>query len=104
MTKHAERLLAAKIPSPDTGIEVHRTICAICEGPATSCGVEAFVKNGRMVRIQGDKRHPNSGGTLCSKGSAGRQYVYNPDRILTPLKRVGERGEGRFVPSIGTRP
>jgi anaerobic selenocysteine-containing dehydrogenase len=98
MKYHADKLLASKIPCAETDIQVRRTICAICEGPASSCGVEAFVKDGRIVRIQGDKRHPASGGTLCSKGSAGRQYVYNPDRILTPLKRMGERGEGRFAP------
>ncbi len=98
MTYSVDQLRAAKIPGPETGIEVRKTICAICEGGSTSCGVEAFVKDGRIVRIQGDKDHPFSGGTLCSKGSAGRQYVYSPDRILTPLKRVGERGEGRFEP------
>ncbi len=35
-------------------------------------------------------------GKMCSKGQAGLQDVYFPDRILYPMKRVGERGEGKW--------
>lgn len=39
---------------------------------------------------------PGQQGGLCSKGAASRQYVDNKDRILYPMKRVGERGSGEF--------
>jgi anaerobic selenocysteine-containing dehydrogenase len=93
-----ERLLKNKIPCAATAIEIKKTICAICEGGGTSCGVNAYVKDGRVIKVEGMKEFPQNRGTLCAKGNAGRQYIYNKDRVLTPLKRVGQRGSGDFTP------
>ena len=92
-----ERKLKAKIPGQDTGIEVRKSVCAICD-PQTQCGLDLYVRDGRIVKVEGSKENPHSAGTLCSKGSATRQYVYNEDRLRTPLRRVGPRGSGEFVP------
>ena len=92
-----EQLIKAKIPCPETGIEVRRTLCDIC-CPGTHCGVDAYVKDGRIIKVEGTKDHPFNAGRLCPKGSANRQYIYREDRIRTPLRRVGERGEGKFEP------
>ena len=78
-------------------MEVRKTICSICN-PVSHCGVDAHVQNGKVVKVEGTLENPHSAGTLCAKGAAGRQYVYHPDRLLTPMIRVGERGEGRFEP------
>ena len=48
--------------------------------------------------MEGTPEHPYNHGRLCTKGSALRNYIYREDRIRTPLRRVGERGEGRFEP------
>ena len=90
-------LTKAKIPSEDNGIELKRTLCDIC-CPGMHCGVNAYVKDGKIIKIEGTKEHPRNHGKLCTKGAAGRQYVYRKDRLQTPLKRTGERGEGRFEP------
>jgi len=92
-----ERRLKAKIPGEDTGIEVRKSVCAICD-PQTQCGLDLYVRDGRIIKVEGSKENPHSGGTLCSKGSATRQYVYHEDRLRTPLRRVGPRGSGEFVP------
>jgi anaerobic selenocysteine-containing dehydrogenase len=89
-------LLLNKIPCKDTGIEIKKTICAICEGGVTSCGVNAYIKDNKVIKVEGMPEFPHNRGTLCAKGNASRQYIYNPDRILTPLKRVGARGDGTF--------
>ena len=86
-----------KIPGEATGIEVQKTICAICN-PVSHCGIDAYVQNGEVVKVEGTKENPHNMGTLCSKGAANRQYIYHPDRIRTPLKRKGARGSGEFVP------
>lgn len=91
-----ERRLRAKIPGDDTGIEVRKSICAICD-PTTQCGLDLYVRDGRIVKVEGSQENPHNGGTLCSKGAATRQYVYHEDRLRTPLKRVGPRGSGDFV-------
>jgi anaerobic selenocysteine-containing dehydrogenase len=64
-----------------------------CHG---GCGVELFVKDNRIVKVEGDYTHPWNHGRACSRLLACSQYISHPDRILYPQKRVGERGEGRF--------
>lgn len=86
-----------KIPGPETGIEVRKSICTICD-PLTQCGLDVYVRDGRIIKVEGSKENPHNAGTLCSKGAATRQYVYHEDRLKTPLKRVGPRGAGKFVP------
>lgn len=92
-----EKKIKAKIPGEDTGIEIKRSLCAICS-PGLHCGVDCYVKDGKILRIEGTPEHPFNHGKLCTKGSALRNYVYRADRLKTPLKRVGERGEGKFEP------
>ncbi len=92
-----EKKIKAKIPGEDTGIEIKRSLCAICS-PGLHCGVDCYVKDGKIIRIEGTPEHPFNHGKLCTKGSALRNYVYRADRLKTPLKRVGERGEGKFEP------
>ena len=92
-----ELKLKGKIPGPDTGIEVRKSVCAICD-PGTQCGLDLYVKDGAIIKVAGTKEAPHSHGTLCSKGAAMRQYVYSSERVLTPLRRTGERGSGQFEP------
>ncbi len=50
------------------------------------------------VRIAGDPHHPPTGGALCTKVSRYLERSYHPDRVLTPLRRIGRKGAGRFEP------
>jgi len=90
-----ERRLRAKLPGPDTGIEVCKSVCAICD-PTTQCGLDLSVRDGRIVKVEGSRENPHNRGSLCAKGAATRQYVYHQDRLLTPLRRTGPRGSGEF--------
>ncbi len=54
------------------------------------------MENGRIVRIEGDPECPLNRGTVCSKGIAQVERLAHPDRLRHPLKRAGERGEGRW--------
>lgn len=96
MTK-TEELLKAKIPCPETKIEIRRTLCDICT-PVHHCGIDAYVADGKVIKVEGTPEHPYNQGTLCMKGQCSRQYIYRQDRVQTPLKRVGEKGEGKFEP------
>ncbi len=53
---------------------------------------------GRAIRIQGHPRHPITQGRLCGKVDRYLERTYHPERLTTPLKRVGPKGEGRFKP------
>jgi thiosulfate reductase/polysulfide reductase chain A len=69
------------------------TMCEMC---VWRCGVLAKVKDGRVVKLEGNPDHPHSKGKLCPRGQSGLMNTYDPDRVLTPLIRVGKRGEGKF--------
>ncbi len=71
------------------------TFCAMC-GSFASCGIYAFVNNGRFIQVAGMKESPVNNGGVCPKGHAAPQWVYSPDRLKYPLKRVGNKGEGKF--------
>jgi len=86
-----------KVPTPGSGIEIRKTICSICN-PISHCGIDAYVKDGVVIKVEGSKENPHNEGTLCSKGAASRQYIYHKDRIRTPLLRKGERGSDHFEP------
>lgn len=86
-----------KIPGVDPGVEIRHTTCDICS-PQHHCGVNAYVKDGRLIKTEGWREHPYSKGQICTKGAAYKDYLYRKDRVLTPLKRVGKRGEGVFEP------
>jgi anaerobic selenocysteine-containing dehydrogenase len=78
-----------------TGHQVIPTFCGMC-GPSAGCGIYAHVKDGRFVRIEGMKESPLNRGRNCAKAHAAPQWVYSPDRLRYPMRRVGNKGEGRF--------
>ncbi|MBP1627379.1 MAG: putative anaerobic dimethyl sulfoxide reductase, chain reductase precursor [Holophagaceae bacterium] len=88
--EQAKRIAARK------GEEVVPTFCAMCGPGPFACGIYAFVKDGRFVRVAGMAESPVNRGALCPKAHAAPQWVYSPDRLQYPLKRVGEKGEGKF--------
>lgn len=61
-----------------------------------NCGVLIYVKNGELVKVEGDPENPYNGGRLCVRCLAVRDVVYHPQRLKHPLKRVGERGENKW--------
>jgi menaquinone reductase, molybdopterin-binding-like subunit len=60
-------------------------------------GQFGIVKMGLAKKLEGNTQHPVNHGKLCAWGQAGLQVTYNPDRMKHPLKRVGQRGSGKFV-------
>jgi anaerobic selenocysteine-containing dehydrogenase len=72
------------------------TVCFNCE---SACGLLGWVDKdiARIRKFEGNPLHPGSRGRNCAKGPASINQVNDPDRILYPLKRVGARGEGKWV-------
>ncbi len=101
---------AEDVVETDFGVQVKYTVCQMCPG---FCGVKARIKDGRLIKLDGNPYHPNTlephipydtslekairfTGSLCVKGQSGIQTLYNPMRIKQPLKRVGPRGSGKW--------
>ncbi len=74
-----------------------RTVNGACplDCPDT-CAWQIEVEDGRAVRMRGRKDHPYTRGSLCGKVNRYLDAVYAPDRLTVPMRRVGEKGDGRF--------
>jgi tetrathionate reductase subunit A len=108
---------AAVYGNPDpletsAGVETVFSMCLMCH---SRCGVMAKVVNGVLLKVDGSPYHPNCldpedrvpystpieqaklvRGKNCAKSQAYPTLLYDPQRVLTPLKRVGPRGSGKW--------
>ena len=62
----------------------------------SQCRMQTIVKEGTVIRIAGDPEDPEGKGELTLRGQHMREFLYAPDRLTYPVKRVGKRGEGRW--------
>jgi anaerobic selenocysteine-containing dehydrogenase len=107
-----ENELIRFVPDEDIvpGVAVWKpSVCPLC---ASGCGLTVrvmdadaeVVRDGQAGRVriyaakklEGSAAHPVNQGGLCPRGQAAIQVTYHPDRITQPLKRAGERGDGRY--------
>jgi len=66
-------------------LELIKTDCILC---IWGCGINAYVEDGRLVRVEGMAEHPMNRGVLCPKGRHLVDYVYSPDRLKYPMKKA----------------
>jgi anaerobic selenocysteine-containing dehydrogenase/Fe-S-cluster-containing dehydrogenase component len=62
----------------------YATTCREC---AAGCGLHAKVREGRVIKLEGNPESPINQGRLCSRGQAALQGLYNPDRVTDPMAR-----------------
>jgi anaerobic selenocysteine-containing dehydrogenase len=72
---------------------VVRSTCGLCY---SGCGVLVHLTDGKATEVEGDPDSPVNKGTLCAKGLASLEYLYHSERLKHPLRRMGERGKGRW--------
>ncbi|MBP2018723.1 anaerobic dimethyl sulfoxide reductase subunit A [Symbiobacterium terraclitae] len=87
---------AAGTPVPDKVVWQQCTVN--CGG--YSCALKLHVKDDVIIRVDTDQEDRPGFPAMraCQRGRATRQFVYSPDRLKQPMKRVGKRGEGKFEP------
>jgi len=83
--------------SPITGLE-RTAVPSACWQCVARDGIVGYVEDGRLEHIEGNPRLLRTNGKLCSRGQAGVGQVYDPDRLLFPMKRVAgtARGDGQW--------
>ncbi|MEQ1525321.1 MAG: molybdopterin-dependent oxidoreductase [Gallionella sp.] len=74
---------------PSIGVYYNST-CAQCDA---GCNINGRVREGRVLKLEGNPDSAINRGKLCGLGQAGVQHHYNPDRIREPLLRSGDKGE-----------
>lgn len=70
--------------------ERKKTRCVLC---GNLCGLEVQVEGNRIVKVRSDREHPRSRGYFCRKGTSVAHYQHHADRLLYPLKKVGDAFE-----------
>jgi anaerobic selenocysteine-containing dehydrogenase len=91
-----EKLIPALIPDDEyvPGIDYWKpSTCGMC---SAGCGIVVRTREHKANKIEGNPLHPVNRGALCARGQSGLEVLYNPDRIKAPMKRIGERGEGKW--------
>src|SRR5579863_7769787 len=76
-------------------MQVRHSVCAL-DCPDT-CSVLVNVEDGTATKLRGNPDHAVTRGFLCGKVAKYLEREYSPQRLLYPQKRVGKKGEGRFV-------
>ena len=98
--KESETKDAAASGDDNAVVEVKHAWCKMCGPARTHCSTLCTIKDGRWVHVEGNPEAGNNYGrgsrSLCAKGNAAMHTVYSPTRLLYPMKRTGEKGEGKF--------
>ena len=84
------QLMPYVIPDENVIPGVPAFYAGACRECAAGCGVVARVREGRVIKLEGNPRDPVSGGALCARGQAALQGLYNPDRLPGPRTRGGD--------------
>jgi len=81
------------LPERDQTAAVLKSVCRSCHG---GCGVLMHVRDGRLLKVEGDRTSPLNHGRLCPIGTVTTDLVYHPDRLKYPLRRKGKRQSGEW--------
>lgn len=73
-----------------------KAVASTCLGCIGNCGVIYEVEDNRIVNAKGDADHPLTRGYLCPRGRAVEEIRSSPERLKYPLKRAGNKGEGKW--------
>lgn len=80
--------------------EVRHSWCQMCGPARTLCSTLCYIEDGRWTHVEGNPAAGNNWGrgcrSLCAKGQAAMQTIYDPTRLLYPMKLTGEKGSGEF--------
>ena len=80
--------------SNNFGTTVLKSVCRSCHG---GCGVLLHVRDGVLVKVEGDRESPLNHGRLCPIGTVTVDIVNHPDRLKYPRRRIGPRGSGQWT-------
>lgn len=88
--------LAPKAQANDRSVKPDRVVPTFCELCFWKCGVLAYVKDEKVVKLEGNPKHPLSNGKLCPRGTGGIGALYDSDRLKRPLIRTRLNGEEKW--------
>ena len=82
----------ALVESSKAYAEEEQVIATACRSCIAFCPAKGYVRNGRLIKVEGLEGSRRNEGRICLKGLAQPQVVYHPRKLKYPMKRVGARG------------
>jgi anaerobic selenocysteine-containing dehydrogenase/Fe-S-cluster-containing dehydrogenase component len=94
-TDKVQKLIPYLVQSEDQVPGIPTYYASTCTECATGCGLHVKTREGRAIKLEGNPEHPVNAGTMCARGEASLQGLYNPDRLRFPMARnaAGEMAE-----------
>ncbi len=91
--------MAGKLGSLDNPVFSggNKTVNSYCEMCSSRCQIQAKVENGKVKFIQGNKHSKGMKTSVCARGASGHSQLYDNERLVKPLIRVGQRGENKWM-------
>ena len=91
-----EKLVPYLVQAEDQVPGIPTWYASTCTECSAGCGVHVKTREARAIKLEGNPAHPVNAGTLCQRGQAALQGLYNPDRVRGP--RARERGAFKEIP------
>ena len=86
-TDRVAKLVPYMVQSEDQVPGIATWYASTCSECNSGCGLHVKTREGRPIKLEGNPEHPVNAGRLCSRGQAGLQALYNPDRLAGPMAR-----------------
>jgi len=88
-------LLETRSFAREAGSPLVKSNCPLCP---QGCGIDLFIEDGKLTQVRGMIEDPETRGMLCDRGKTLPEVIGSEKRVLTPLKKSGEKGKEEFIP------
>ncbi|MBM4187338.1 MAG: 4Fe-4S dicluster domain-containing protein [Gemmatimonadetes bacterium] len=88
-TGKVEKLIPYLVQDPDQVPGLPTTYASTCTECPAGCGLHVVTREARAIKLEGNPEHPINAGSICARGQAGLQGLYNPGRLKFPMARHG---------------
>ncbi len=92
VAKAESKVVKSTMAAPGSFKDTRTVVGGVCEMCFWRCQLVGKIRDGRLVKIEGNPKSIDNGVSLCARGNAGIKTLYDPDRLKYPLKNVGKRG------------
>ena len=89
-------VVKAPLVAPGSFKDTQTAVGGVCEMCFWRCQLVGKIRDGRLIKLEGNPKSIDNGVSLCARGNAGVAYLYDPDRLKYPLKNVGKRGAPKW--------
>jgi thiosulfate reductase/polysulfide reductase chain A len=96
VAKAESGVVKAPLVSPGTFKNTQTAVGGVCEMCFWRCQLVGKIRDGRLIKLEGNPKSIDNGVSICARGNAGVKMLYDPDRLKYPMKNVGKRGAPKW--------